>query len=344
MSSDSQTDNLSPLSREEWDFEAVPDEELVACCLWEYARESETIHRHAEQFWCAMHEARAGRGVDPMESMTPGEKKRYQFYKDRLASSALDSETFRDRLYETDYPWIGIYDQVLRYAAAEALTWFKLPPSFRQELVASVHESSILKASSLSIVGDLEALWKANRGELDKARASDPQNHGDNEMFAMYESSVPWVQDDEEQKLQSARMTAAFTFDFSRFTDAEILKDIEVWLASHRPEAWTKPLRVFPSSPAKGKKTLEFRVALERLGLMRLLHWYSPSDLRRVWPEAWKRYGSKEDSFRREIRASVAYFHKLFPFLPENERMQSEKRLGVWLAEWDDLPLDTEGA
>ena len=268
-----------------------------------------------------------------MESMTPGQRERYQCYKDRLALSALDSEAFRDRLHETDYPWIGIYDQVLSYAAAEALTWFKLPPSFRHKLAASVQESSVLKAAAPATVGDLEALWQANRGQLDKVRASNPEDMDDREMFALYQSSEPWVQDDEEQKLRSARVTAAFTFDFARFTDAEILKEVEKWLASHRPEAWRKPRRVFPSSPAKGRKTLEFRVALERLGLMRLLHWYSLSDIRRVWPDAWKKYGSKEDSFRREIRACVACFHKLFPFLPDNERMQSEKRLRVWLHE-----------
>ena len=27
----------------DWNFIAVPDEELVACCLWEYGRESEFI-------------------------------------------------------------------------------------------------------------------------------------------------------------------------------------------------------------------------------------------------------------------------------------------------------------
>ncbi len=333
MSSSSKFDDLIPLTREEWDFEAVLDEELVACCLWEYARESQSIHLHAEECWCLWLEFRAGRGVDPMKSMTPAQRKRYQRYKDRPVSSALDAETFRVRFHKTDYSCIGIYDRVLRYVSSEAIAWLKLPPAFRQELAASVHDSGILEAAAPATVGYLEALWQANRGQLDKVRASNPEDMDDSEMFALYQSSEPLVQDDEEQKLRSARVTAAFTFDFARFTDAEILKEVEKWLASHRPEAWTKPRRVLPSSPAKGRKTLEFRVALERLGLMRLLHWYSLSDIRRVWPDAWKKYGSKEDSFRREIRACVACFHKLFPFLPDNERMQSEKRLRVWLHE-----------
>ncbi len=27
----------------EWDFDSIPDSELVACCYWEYARESAFI-------------------------------------------------------------------------------------------------------------------------------------------------------------------------------------------------------------------------------------------------------------------------------------------------------------
>jgi hypothetical protein len=33
---------LSPVLREDWDFDAVPDSEIIACALWEYARESYT--------------------------------------------------------------------------------------------------------------------------------------------------------------------------------------------------------------------------------------------------------------------------------------------------------------
>jgi hypothetical protein len=33
----------SNLSEFDWNFDPVPDNELVACCYWEYARESEFI-------------------------------------------------------------------------------------------------------------------------------------------------------------------------------------------------------------------------------------------------------------------------------------------------------------
>jgi hypothetical protein len=35
--------NASELNEFDWNFDAVPDAELVACCYWEYARESAFI-------------------------------------------------------------------------------------------------------------------------------------------------------------------------------------------------------------------------------------------------------------------------------------------------------------
>src|SRR5579863_5202020 len=32
--------SASVLAREEWDFGDIPEDELAACCYWEYARES----------------------------------------------------------------------------------------------------------------------------------------------------------------------------------------------------------------------------------------------------------------------------------------------------------------
>ena len=39
------------ISPTEWDFERVPDGELVACCYWEYARESAFIRELRQRCW-----------------------------------------------------------------------------------------------------------------------------------------------------------------------------------------------------------------------------------------------------------------------------------------------------
>jgi hypothetical protein len=125
--------------------------------------------------------------------------------------------------------------------------------------------------------------------------------------------------------------TVAFTIDFSRFSDNEILEQFRSWVAQNRPANTRSPRRILPGAPRKGKKLIEYRVALERLGTMRLLHWRTPTELRSEMPDAWKRIGAKERDFRREVRQVRIFFRRLFPFLPEDEVPESEERKGVWL-------------
>jgi hypothetical protein len=47
-------------------------------------------------------------------------------------------------------------------------------------------------------------------------------------------------------------------------------------------------------------------------------------------PIAWRMIARKERYFRREVREASRYFRKLFPFLPKDERPESEERNGVW--------------
>src|ERR1039458_4220235 len=36
-------DELMPFTDTDWNFDSVPDVEIIACCLWEFARESESF-------------------------------------------------------------------------------------------------------------------------------------------------------------------------------------------------------------------------------------------------------------------------------------------------------------
>ena len=331
MSSDSKLDDLSPLTREEWDFEAVPDGELVACCLWEYARESESIHRYAEYIWCLRVETEQRIHGSQSRPLTPRQAEMYGIYKGRISSSGFDHGEFSASLYETDYPWIGIYSAILDSLTSGILPWQRQPRELRQDLCAKVSQSEMLKPLVMAQIADLEACWEKNREPLDEARQSKEESRDENIMCAGFEASHAIYLDEDTPNSHHAKATAAFTVDFSRFTDAEITEAFKTWLESNRPEAWKNPKRVFPDAPARGSKRTEFRVALERLGLMRLLHRFYPKQLAEVYPEAWKRYGSKEDAFRRELRSADKFFHRLFPFLPAHERMERSERIGVWL-------------
>jgi hypothetical protein len=138
---------------------------------------------------------------------------------------------------------------------------------------------------------------------------------------------------EEDTNEPSRVVAAAFAVDFSRYNDKEITLAFQDWLATHRPARWKKPTRVFPRSRDRGRKPLEYKVALERLGLMRLLHWHTPAELRRDRPAAWNKYRQKMCSLRREVREARNFFRRLFPFLPKNEVPESEARKGIWFSE-----------
>jgi hypothetical protein len=59
------------------------------------------------------------------------------------------------------------------------------------------------------------------------------------------------------------------------------------------------------------------RVALERLGMMRLLHRFRLLDMALKAPAAWERYGKRE-WYKERKRASDMYY-RFFPFLSKEE-------------------------
>src|ERR1017187_5844471 len=40
------------LTEAEWNFDNVPGSEILACCVWEFARESPSIRFAADLYWC----------------------------------------------------------------------------------------------------------------------------------------------------------------------------------------------------------------------------------------------------------------------------------------------------
>lgn len=180
----------------------------------------------------------------------------------------------------------------------------------------------------------MEDLWNANSAEVLKVRAAakdDPDD--DSEFMVLGEPAEPVTNAEEVKNGRWEEMSMAFTVDFSRFTDKEITTAFQKWLTQNRPLHWRKPKRVIPGAFSKGHKRSDYRAALDRLALMRLLHWQFPEQLKRNLPEAWARYQHKQESFRREIQEGVKFFRKQFPFLPPDEVPSSAKRMGVWLPE-----------
>jgi hypothetical protein len=320
--------------RGEWDFSKIPDDELIVCSLWEYGRESNTFAMLAAHYWLHDRLSRLQRGevIDPArEKWEAREQARIEAW---FAETQYDSDAFLERYWETDFPLIGIYDIIQSSGGTGADPWQSLPLESRQMLVRKVDETYTLLPLTLSLIGDLETLWSANSGRLLEIRAENRPPDDDCEDAEMF-SETKWVEIEGDFEKPPERIVAALTVDFSRFTDREILRSFEEWLRQTRPEPWKKPRRVFPNSPQRGRKLIDYRIALERLGLMRLLHENYPNELRDRYPDVWKRMCRSDTHFRRECQLACEFYRALFPFLPEDDVPRSAKPIEVWEPEID---------
>lgn len=323
--------DFSPVTREDWDFDSVPDAEIIACCFWEYARESKTIQMRAGLHWCQVRHIIFREEYERNPALTSQHDEVAERIKAQAKHQGFDDDGFADKFWNTDFPLIGIYGSVTELVRDGASPWRRLPADLRAYLTKQVSESIVLHPLVMAWVGQLEELWKANSAALLEIRAQVRDEMDDSEDAAKWTETVavePFA-DDEDAKHEY--VTAALTIDFSRFTDEEITEAFRKWLKQRRPKEWKHPRRVFPGARQRGRKLVEYRVALERLALMRLLHWFSPAELQAESPDAWRKIRGKEQSFRREIREAAKFFRKLFPFLPADERPHHEPRHGTWL-------------
>jgi len=325
--------DVSPLTEADWNFDDVPDDEVVACSIWEYARESETIHRAAGIYWCnTRHISHRDKYLRHPEIKAKDDDEA-QRIEQRTKAAGFNYEEFTTKFWESDSCSVNFYHTIIELVDEGARAWRALPVEARKKWRRQVLESSIRHPVAQAFVGELEQLWKFNRTDLEEIRSRSRPPNDDSEKCALWAESKGLQLPAQTASQSNGRSTVALTMDFAHFTDREMLLEIEQWLKANRPAQWKRPLRLFPGSSQRGRKLIEYRVALERLGLMRLLHWYTPLELRRDLPNAWARYGAKQSGFRREIREACKSYIKLLPFVPSSERPISRDRKGIWFGE-----------
>lgn len=93
-------------------------------------------------------------------------------------------------------------------------------------------------------------------------------------------------------------------------SDKEVARDFLEWIKQFRPPG--------TSADKRGIKLNSLRVNLDRLGVMRLLHHHSPTEIRDTMPDAWKFLSQRE--YFKERKRAAAVFGDLFP---------AEKKEGV---------------
>lgn len=337
--SKSGTDRQSdlPLRVSEWDFTRLPESELIAGCLWEYARESPSIGARANRQKLSVDgitgiKTWRGEPIDEAEF-----DRRDKQLRAEEQAIGYDAEEFAGRFLGSDVGWVYFYRTLTRYVTPSINPWQDLPKRLRRTMVKQLGERTLMQPLAESMVADLEKLWDANSAALKAVRERVRPPDDDTEDGELYTPSSP-VRLPEDNRRAASRTTAvAFTVDFSRFSNREISAEFERWLAANRPSRWRRPSNLFPVL-ARGRKENDYRVALERLAIMRLLHWTTPRSLRFEQSRAWRLYGAKEPTFRREIQGCLRFFHQSFPFLPKSERPRSFERNGVWLRRYQHVP------
>lgn len=320
---------LAP-SREEWDFSEIADAEVIACCLWEYGRESHTLGMVAADRWVRCRHIWHKSDYAESPALQDWHEEEQARIEEWLSGVGFDRDAFRDSYWRTDFPLIKIYDALSTWGGPSAPAWHHLSEDQRQSLVRQVGESWVFKPMGIATVGEIEELWEANNARLLEIRSENRPENDDSEDCELFTVSVPTLVPPENPNKPSESVTVALTLDYSRFTDREIVEAFSKWVKDNRPTDWEVPRRVFPNAPKRGRKLVDYRVALERLGLMRLLNDNHPDDLRWGYPDIWKRLCRDGTHFRRDCELACKFFRSLFPFLPDDELPRCAKPVEVW--------------
>ncbi len=295
------------ISKFDWNFDNVPVDELVACCYWEYARESGFIrdvrlrcsdprsmeYDNGQAWWKFV-----GKDMERIESIGYAAE---VFLQGFFVEEVESAKTFRPDapLITGSFPapWQLLSDVERKYRShirsdSEVIG-----------LVPFNHGGDIITAESL--LESAKEYSKQYRKEADEARRANP-GWGESTLrrwgkYPKHEpkASVIWEDGTESKIVQIA---------WEHFTNEQIIESFRDWVKKNRPKQLKKPGK-------QGHKYISNRVALERLGIMRLLHRFRFADLPKQNPAAWKRYNSPNRRWRKDAQKARANVKSLFPFL-----------------------------
>ena len=283
----------------DWRFDKanVPDSELIACCVREYARESQTLLAAAELTY-----HRGGKGFS--FERTPA----------ALAAirCALDLPSDqRAPLYQL----LAVFD---------GRAWSELSTADRTQYATMIpREVTPLRPAYLeeaqALLAANQTIPKENIERLRRLGTPDSQLVGEGIkrgptdcVDALRLSGVLGTSPSGGWRQGCA--VIALTVDFAHYNDKELSAAFESLLRHSRPPELAKPKRAPVFARRKGNQLNKWRVALERLGVARLVKHFGPDAT--AFPDtASKLYRRRiHDRQKRELEQADEFFHKLFPF------------------------------
>jgi hypothetical protein len=304
--------NPKALESADWNFDAVPDRELVACCYWEYARESVFIRDVRQR--CMS------------EQQATGERDE-KLHKDlqRVQSIGHPAWMF---LHGFFCPPDGVLpdaillkpDKVHRLTGSFPKPWQLLTKEERayrtyipprgvidcQKFVPVTRGSGLDAKDILRTVTQQQRLAEAEREQVRREHSNwceDARQQSGKLRHPDIRASVVYASGTEKTVIE---------INWGIFTNDEIVQAFRKWVKANRPQDVAKP-------DAKGRnKARDWRVALERLGMMRLLHQWALRELPNAAPVAWNLYRKRE--WYKERKRAGEMFRRLFPFLSKSDR------------------------
>jgi hypothetical protein len=308
--------NPGVIESEDWNFDAVPEPELVACCYWEYARESaficnlrERILKHwmprfqKPRWWNEPEAEDIHRDTEKVRSIGyPAES--FACPPDGVLPDALPLKPGEVHRLTGSFPkpWQLLTKEEREYRA-------HTPPKGLVDFVQREPFDRGLSLDAQAIVQDVAARQRRCQKANERARRENPKlPEGALKRLGKFQSP------DMKPSVICARglEQTVVQINWGLFSNEEIIQSFRKWVKANRPDD-------APFSDTKGRnKARDWRVALERLGMMRLLHQWSLRELPKAAPAAWNLYAKRE--WYKERKRAGEMFHRLFPFLSKSER------------------------
>ncbi len=256
---------MKTLSELDWNFDKVPDNELVACCYWEYARESARVRAAFEPDDKVFFP-----NPTPNYVISPGGVR-------MKTGSVLNTarSRFVAQIREVALPVLV----TVHHAIDEVPSLFDLP---WQELSAVVRQA---------VIAELAPYFAEKPGLtfLPFNRCSDHRDIG------LADGNYRCATFDAELGVEYLRVE----IDWRGFTDAQIIAAFKVWLAENRPAG------VGVASRRGVRKQKGYRDYLAWLGMMRLMSVCPFTSIEKEMPNAWACYRSADWPRARKKAADV---------------------------------------
>jgi hypothetical protein len=303
----------------DWNFDKVPKNELIACCFWEYARESAFIRDVRQR---CLKERQAGGKRDEqihadlqkLQSIGyPAEVFMRGFFREPGVVYQSMSERLPNWRHPEAPPITGNFPQpwqtlsgaerTYRACISSARTVIPLVPFKRGER----HDARDIAQWADSRWHEIHSVYEKVRREYPEVSEVTLVEQGKLQPFPGITPSLLW---------ESGKEFTVVAIDWGSFTNDEIANYFRKWVKANRPPDFRAPNK-------QGRKHISDRVKLERLAIMRLLHRCSVAELRTVCPAAWKLYNTTNRRWRKDVEKAYAHFREFLPFLRKNESPRS---------------------